>query len=108
MVLTGGGRPSEAQSAAEALCRLGISEHRLVFEEQSTSTEENARYTKDLLGDISILVVSDSYHLLRSKLVFRRYFTQVEVSGAATPRLWRAWLREGIALGIYGGRGFLG
>jgi len=106
-MVTGGGIPTEASCAAKALCELGVAGDRLVREEQATSTEENARFSRDLIGDIPVLVVSDSYHLLRSKLVFRRYFSQVEVSATATPWLWRAWLREGVVVGMYGVRGYL-
>ena len=54
-----------------------------------------------------ILVVSDSYHLLRSKLVFRKHFQHVAAAGVPGPVLERSRmaLREVPAIAWYALRG---
>ena len=75
-----------------------------LLEEESTSTEENAEFAKKVFptGE-SVLVVSDSYHILRSEKVFTRYFTNVDGVGRVpipTVRIKGA-LREVAALIAY-------
>ena len=86
IVLTGGvGEYAPAESVAAmnyAVSELGMDPNVFVLEKQSTSTEENAEFAKDAIptGD-SVLVVSDSYHILRSEKVFGRYFNDVDGVG---------------------------
>ncbi len=79
IVLSGGKGPGENITEAEAMKRYlvskGISEKNIYKEEKSTSTEENLRYTKELINNISkkdktsLTVVTSNFHMLRAKLL---------------------------------------
>ena len=78
VVVTGSKGPgediSEAQCMADWLASHGIAERRILLEEQADNTEENVRFSKELLAgqgiDLtgSIAVVSSDYHLYRASL----------------------------------------
>ena len=86
IVLTGGvGDYAPAESVAAmnyAVSELDVDASVFLLEKSSTSTEENAEFAKEVLptGE-SVLVVSDSYHILRSEKVFGRYFSDVDGVG---------------------------
>jgi uncharacterized SAM-binding protein YcdF (DUF218 family) len=100
--------PSEARVMKELAVRLGVPEEACLLEEQSHSTEQNARFSADLLrslGARSVVVVSDPYHLLRARQYFRLHGFEVATSPAfLTERNMRAidrfyWtVREAFAL----------
>lgn len=84
LVLTGGvgdNGPAEAEVAAELARRNGVPDEAIVIENRSHTTEENARFTRLLIGDQSVLVVTDAYHVLRSELIYRREFRNSAVVG---------------------------
>lgn len=88
LVLTGaaiGGRRSEAEVAAEVAMRAGVPASRILLEERSTTTAENAEHAYALLGDIPVVVVSDAFHAWRCRQEFLRWFSRVEAHGAPTP-----------------------
>lgn len=63
-----GGSATEAQQMADWLRSHGISSHRIITENQSLSTTQNALYTYDILDQIypqvnSIAIVSSDYHV---------------------------------------------
>ena len=113
-ILSGGlGRnpPSEAQVMHDIFCEKGISNKRLLFEDQSTNTFENVAMSAALLrkhGFNAVIVVTDPYHLPRARMCFR--YLGFRVDGSAPPRgkhktalrrtLW-SWIRELIALPYY-------
>ena len=78
VVVTGSKGPgediSEAQCMADWLASHGIAERRILLEEQADNTEENIRFSKELLEgqgiDLTgnIAVVSSDYHLYRASL----------------------------------------
>ena len=78
IVVTGSKGPgediSEAQCMADWLASHGIAERRILLEEQADNTEENIRFSKELLEgqgiDLTgnIAVVSSDYHLYRASL----------------------------------------
>ena len=86
IILTGGVgdyAPAESVAAMQyATAALNVDSSVFVLEQESTSTEENAEFAKKAFpsGD-TVLVVSDSYHILRSEKVFGRYFTEVDGVG---------------------------
>lgn len=100
--------PSEAQVMRELAVRLGVPSQACVLEEQSHSTEQNARFSAQLLralGAHHVVVVSDPYHLLRARQYFRLQGFEVATSPALlTERNLNAvdrfyWtVREAIAL----------
>ena len=106
VVFTGGSfgqRPSEASVAAAVTRNLGVPESAEVIEDQSTSTLENASKARALIGPARVLVVTDTYHVLRTELVFRRYFSEADVLGVSN-NYWpqfREALREVVALGAF-------
>jgi uncharacterized SAM-binding protein YcdF (DUF218 family) len=84
LVLTGGigdNPPAEAEVAADLARKSGVPKGALVIENRSHTTEENAHFTRLLLGDASVLVVTDAYHVLRSELIYRREFRSSAVVG---------------------------
>lgn len=62
---------SEGKCVADELKKRGIEESRILFEEMSTSTEENFEFALRLIeGDAeSIVIVSSDFHLHRAKQI---------------------------------------
>ena len=101
--------PSEAAAAADYARSLGLPDSAIDLEEKSTSTLENASFSAVKFRYTRIVVVTDSYHVFRSKRVFGRFFDDVDAVGS-TPGLWvraRGSLREVLAVGTYGLKGRL-
>jgi len=75
----GDSRPSLSRILGEeAVRKYGISRDKLLLEEASKDTTENAEFSKDLLNRNNLtpqgmLVVTSGYHLNRSKEVFNMY-----------------------------------
>jgi uncharacterized SAM-binding protein YcdF (DUF218 family) len=77
--------PSEAQVMSALAGRLGVPAEACVLEEQSHSTEQNTRYSAELLRSLGarrVVVVSDPYHLLRARQYFRLQCFEVATSPA--------------------------
>ena len=78
-ILTGGQGPgediSEAQAMYDWLAAKGIEPERLIMEDKATSTEENLKFSFDIIGEeldsSSVAVVSSEYHLHRAKTMAR-------------------------------------
>ena len=81
VVCTGGGTAEENREATEAgqmgawLLENGLDEKRLILEDRSRSTIENARYTLDILRTdypqvSSVAIISSDYHITRGSLLF--------------------------------------
>jgi len=106
IVFTGGprkGLPPEARIAADLARSLGVPDSAIEIEDRSSSTLENAQEARSLLGDVSVLVVTDTYHVLRTARVFDEQFSRAAVVGVSHswhPQL-RLALREVGALGWY-------
>lgn len=83
---------SEAQCMYDFLCAKGISPERIITEDRSTSTEENLRYSFDIIRasgsepDGSTAVVTSSYHLYRAKSIAARM--GCKVAGVAAYPGW--------------------
>lgn len=112
IVLTGGpsqGAPlSEARAAAKLCEGWGVPATRLILEERSTSTLENAAFSAAILREhmavSSVLVVSDAAHVFRCRRMFQRHFPLADAVGAPTDgraRLELA-LREAVAVVRHG------
>jgi uncharacterized SAM-binding protein YcdF (DUF218 family) len=77
--------PSEARVMRELAVRLGVPSEACLLEEQSHSTEQNARFSADVLRSLGarrVVVVSDPYHLLRARQYFRLEGFEVATSPA--------------------------
>jgi uncharacterized SAM-binding protein YcdF (DUF218 family) len=70
------GRPSsEAAEAKKLLVALGVDSDRIVLEDRSRNTDENARFTRDLVAPRPAevwLLVTSAYHMPRAMGLFRR------------------------------------
>lgn len=84
---------SEAQCMYEDLVKSGIDPERIWMEDQSTSTEENLRFSLDLIEEktgtrpTQIGVLSSEYHLLRAGMFGDKVGVEVFGIPAATSRL---------------------
>jgi uncharacterized SAM-binding protein YcdF (DUF218 family) len=96
-----GGRPCEAHEMARLARSLGVPEAALALEPGSRSTRENAAMSAGILGsEARVVVVTDAFHQLRSRRIFRRHFSEVHghgVLGSRRGRL-RGALRELVLL----------
>ncbi len=112
LVMTGGvgeHGPSEAAVSARLAHGLGVPKAALVIEDRSTTTEENAKFSAEMVQAKRIIVVSDAYHILRCERVFSRYFGEVRGVGAPVPVevFYKQGARELAALLRYGVAGRL-
>jgi uncharacterized SAM-binding protein YcdF (DUF218 family) len=66
--------PAYAESMRDFLVQCGVKEEDLVLESRSSTTYENALFSKELLGDQpgTIYLVTTAYHMWRSEGCFRR------------------------------------
>jgi len=78
ILCTGGyterGPTSEAQACANLAEQEGVPATAILLEEHSSSTEENAIETQKVMAANHLntaLIVSDDFHLLRARLIFR-------------------------------------
>ncbi len=92
-----------AEISAAHLVRLGVPAAAIATMPQTTSTYDEAIYTRELLrqwGSRSLIVVSDPYHMRRSAWTFRKAFRNEDVtltfvaSKATWFRVERWWTRE--------------
>ncbi len=76
-ILSGGQGPNEGISEAEAMRRYlvdkGIAEERLILEDKSTSTEENLKYSFEIIEGMkeesTVSIVTNRFHVLRGQLI---------------------------------------
>lgn len=108
VVVSGGKGPREWITEAEAmqdyLVEQGIAKERIIKEEQSTSTMDNFRYTRELLGQQPsfepsepVLVITNDFHMFRSKILARR--NGLNPVGVPSPTPW--YLRPNVYLREY-------
>lgn len=110
-IICTGGRgdypPTEARTAAAVLRARGIPAGAVVLEEQSSSTYENARYSAEICRRNKwrkVILVTESFHLLRARRHFERQGLKVYGSPAVAPAggpLWYyplATVREALLL----------
>ncbi len=91
---------SEAQCMKEYLVEKGISPSRIFMEDRSANTEENLKFSIELINERglnnNITVVTDGFHQLRADLIAKRYGMDVHNISASTRRylLPTYWVRE--------------
>lgn len=82
IVCTGGGTASENESATEAgqmskwLIKKGIDSKRIIIEDNSTTTAQNAIFTYDMLTFLypsvkKLAIISSDYHIATGELLFK-------------------------------------
>lgn len=99
---------SEAQCMKNYLVKKGISPERLYMEDRSSSTEENLKFSSELIererlgGEITI--VTDGYHQLRAELLAGKLGIEPFNISAPTESwlLPTYWVREWFGLAYYG------
>lgn len=111
VVLSGGQGPGEEISEAEGMRRFlvdhGISDERILKEDQSTSTMENLRFSKELLirqsnfeNSERVAVITNDFHIFRTKILARR--NGISPVGIPSPTPWylvpNVYLREYFAV----------
>jgi uncharacterized SAM-binding protein YcdF (DUF218 family) len=113
VVVTGGNRPgdrfTEAEASAKYLEGKGVPESAILLEPRGTSTYESLDTVHDLLvarGMSSVLIVTDPYHSLRSRMIadqlgLRAYVSPTETSVVTGAREFERDLGEaaGVAVG---------
>lgn len=91
IIVTGGitsnNTKSEAEVMKDYLIKTRIKENRIILEPKAKTTEENFINTKKLINENkNILVVSSSYHILRSRLICENNnIKKVKYRGCYTP-----------------------
>lgn len=108
LVVSGGQGSDELTSEAAAMGRYltdaGVPSSRVVLEDQATTTEENLRYSVNLLAargfEGRMLAVTNNYHVFRTAVLARRLGLKLDVIGAKTASYFvpSAFLREFVAL----------
>ena len=84
-------KKAEAPIMKRFLMDLGISDDRIILEENSRDTFENAKYTKKVcenLGFKNPILITSTYHMKRSVLSFRKVGLEVIPFPAIFPS-WR-------------------
>lgn len=95
---------SEALAMKRYLLERGVPEDDVVLEDQARTTEENLRYSKELLRERGltgrVVAVTNNYHVFRTAVLSRKQGLRLQVVGA--PTAWyfvpSAFLREFVAL----------
>ncbi len=107
-VVSGGRSPTEAYSEAEImkneLVKRGIDAARIHLEDRSTNTEENIRFSKQVILEKNLpnqtAIATDSFHQLRAAIFAKRDGLSPAPLSAKTPwgLLPSYWAREFFAL----------
>ncbi|WP_053737115.1 YdcF family protein [Nocardia sp. NRRL S-836] len=108
IVVTGGRGADEEVSEALAMKRYlverEVPETDIVLEDQAATTDENLRYSKELLVERGltgqVVAVTNNYHVFRTAVLSRSHGLRMQVIGA--PTAWyfvpSAFIREFVAL----------
>ncbi|MDT8916132.1 YdcF family protein [Amycolatopsis sp. PS_44_ISF1] len=108
VVVSGGRGPDELRSEgaamADYLVAAGLPVSQIVVEDQASTTDENLRFSVDLLRERGfagrVLAVTNNYHVFRTAVLARRLGLRLDVIGARTASYFvpSAFLREFVAL----------
>lgn len=96
---------SEAEAMASYLIAAGIPEQQVLLEDRSTNTYENFEFAIEILNNyfptgFNGVVITNDFHIFRSKHYARVHGIEVNRFGSSTPILtWHAnFMREAIAV----------
>ena len=93
-------RVSEAKSMFTYLTDRGVQPGQIILEEHSRTTEENLRFSKDLMDrvrpDAQCLIVTSNFHVFRAAMLAQRLGLRGQVTGAPVAGYYwpSAMLRE--------------
>ena len=105
-------KPAESDIAVKTFLSLGVQRGRIIKEDRSVDTAENARFVKEVAdrqGIKKIVLITSAYHMKRSCMLFNRYFKDTEI--VAYPAHYEtsrgnysllSWLPDGDRLAISG------
>ena len=87
-LLSGGQGPGEDIAEGEAMARYaeqkGVDLEKIMVEDQSTSTEENLLFSRELMEGDRVIVVTTAYHVFRALLLAKRQGLNCVGFGART------------------------
>ena len=97
---------SEAQAMKTYLMEKGIQPDRIIMENKSTNTEENMKFSSEILDEHDInkvAIVTDGFHQYRAKLIAEKYHLDTYAVNAGTDYLTKwliptYWVREWFAI----------
>ncbi|MFD7640760.1 YdcF family protein [Kitasatospora sp. NPDC059795] len=108
LIASGGQGPDEqlpeSHAMAAYLTERGFPADRIVLEDRSRTTEENLRFSRELMSaadpDYSCVVVTNNFHAFRAALLARRQGVNGQVAGSPTAAyFWpSATIREFVAV----------
>ncbi|OEH85525.1 hypothetical protein BHU72_04485 [Desulfuribacillus stibiiarsenatis] len=122
VVVSGGLGPGEQYTEAEVMKQFlvdrGITEDRIIKEERATNTKENIQYTREILlqleqqrntvnstfdigtNPIQLMIITNDYHLYRSKKLAERFGFEAYGIPAKTPAVvaFKYFIREYFAV----------
>ena len=111
-IVSGGKGQGESVSEAEAMRKYmvqkGIAAERIIEEDKSESTEENFRFSNEIINSLfpngaKIAFVTTNFHVLRAELVAKKQ--GIEADGFGAKDVWYTamnnYMRESIALAYY-------
>ncbi len=94
VVVSGGQGPGESISEASAMGKYlkenGIEDHRIYYEEKSTTTYENLKLSKQLIEqkgvkDPTVFIITNNYHLARARMIAGELGLKSDGLGANSP-----------------------
>ncbi len=94
----GGGPRPEAEVGAALAIEQGLDPARVLTETASSRTAENAQMCASLSANQRVAVLTDAWHVARSRLWFRRYIPDCQIFGLRVPTsTWQkyAWKEAG-------------
>lgn len=84
---------SESECMRRYLLEQGIPEEHIMKEEQSTNTQENMKYSKEIIDGINpaakVAFSTTNYHVFRSGMMARR--VKMKAQGIGAPTKWYFW-----------------
>ena len=94
---------TEGQAMEDYLIAKGLDSGRIIKEEKSVNTDENLRYSMDIIGNKSakVVIVSNNFHIYRAKrIAIKQGYGNVSGIGAYTVlyTLPNCYLREAFAV----------
>ena len=100
---------SEAQAIEEFLVSENIEKERIIREDKSTTTVENFKNAKKIIGETTgknrpcLALLSSDFHLLRAKLIAKKAGLDCQTVSAPSPKneLFKNYIREFFAFIIF-------
>ena len=97
---------TEAKAMSDYLIKRGIKRDRIILEDRSKNTDENLRFTAEIIGSKTkkTVIVSNDFHIYRAKSIARKMgYTDVSGASAKTKPITipNSFVREAFAVVKY-------